>query len=144
MPLQLDENWRRGAVDTETNSSLRIKSTPEIETLAVVFTAPTFKMNLSLSIKLKYPGQPWSPVDPSNPGLMVSAPTLDWALRMKNMRDVGENTNLVKQIIRMIGLINRNHPLSRSPFLWSDADIHPPTVFRMPSDEELLELSTQA
>jgi hypothetical protein len=143
MPLVLTEDWRHGAVDTETNSRLVIKSTPQIDFLIAEFSCPTAKLNIGLIKQLKFPDRPLGENGTPNPGLMISVPGLDGSLLSGNMIDVEENTKLLNQIIRMIGFINRHYPLSRSPFLWSDAPMYPPRLFRMPLDAELLELSSQ-
>jgi hypothetical protein len=141
--LALTEDWRHGAIDATTGSRVRVKSTPDQELLAVEYTAPAFarRFNASLSIRLKYPDRPCSNEEPLNPGLMLSSPTVDGSLLSHNMRDIEKNTELVERMIRMIAFINRNYPLSQSPFLWSDAYQRSPSRFRIPSDEALLAIS---
>jgi hypothetical protein len=143
MVFALTPDWRHGAVDTETNSQLVIKSTPEIGTLAVEFQCEEGILKTAIHIQRKFPDQPATGNDPANPEVMISTDNLNAMFCFKNMRDIDKNTILVKRTVRMIAFINKSHPLAGSPFLWSDYNKvklgH--ALFRLPSDEELLAIS---
>ncbi len=56
-----------------------------------------------------------------------------------------KNTEIVEHVIRMIAFVSKHSPLSRSPYLWSNAQkLHSMRwLYRMPSDAELLQISMQ-
>jgi hypothetical protein len=135
-----------GAIDTETNLRLVIKSLPEIELLAIEFSTPDHIVNTGICIRRKFHDRPLKKDDPANPGVMIPARTLNTVFLSRGMRKVELNTELTMRMIRMIASINKRYPLSGARFLWSDYDKiqRGRALFQMPSDEELLELSLQS
>lgn len=144
MAFSLTPDWRRGAVDPETNSRLVIKSTPEIETLAVELQCEEGTLKTAILIRPKVPNRPPTMNDPANPEVMIPTGNLNTMFAFRNMRDIEKNTILVLRMVRMIAFINKHHPLAGSPFLWSDYDKVQPghALFRLPSDDALLKIST--
>ncbi len=136
-------DWRRGAADPETGARLAIKSTPEIDQFFVEYSRGALTLKTAIFARSKHSDRPMRDNDRDNPGVLISAVGLNSAFRYRNMRDVEANSSIAEEIARMIAFVNMNHPLSKSPFLWSDFDRLPPggLLFRLPSDAELMEIS---
>ena len=138
MPLISMPSHKGGVIDTETNSQLIISSTPEIETLVVKFKSDSIVLRSAIYIRPKFPDRPLVDNDRTNPRVMISAGDMNGAFLSANMHDVERNTKIVGIIVHMIIFINKIWPLALSPYLWSDYHKLRAPLYRMPSDEVLL------
>lgn len=136
-------DWRHGAIDPETGARLTIKSTAEIGTFFVEYSRDALLLKTAIYARPKHSDRPIDNNDRDNPGVLIPAVPLNSAFSYRNMRDIEANSSIAEEIARMIAFVNKNHPLSKSLFLWSDFDRLPPDrfLFRLPSDTELLEIS---
>lgn len=139
MPLTLIPNHKRGVIDSETESQLIITSTPEIDALNAKFTSDSVALWTVINIKPKFPDRHLINNDQRNPRVMISAGDMNGAFLSANMHDVERNTELVKLIVRMIIFVSKVRPLAVSPYLWSDHHKLRAPLYRMPSDQALLD-----
>jgi hypothetical protein len=145
MPFILTADRVCSAIDPATNSRMFIQKGPDPYYNTVMFSSPEISLRLGIAIRRKFPDQPVVTNDPKNPCVMIRAEDLNRTFSERNMHDIEGNTRLVEYLISMIAFINRHYPLGNAPFLWSNHEKLrlPKWLYRMPSDDELLRISSQ-
>ena len=143
MSFEIVPGQSRTAVDRDRSSRMAIKSGPQMEVMNITFSSPKFDLSTPIFIRRKFQDRPVITGSPSNPGIMLLSRNLNAAFERRRMYDLQYNTHLVDYVVRMIAFINKDDPMANAPFLWSDypAGSEAPWLYRMPSDEELLDIS---